>query len=111
MGIWTASDGNRTPTSIISSLRGAEHCGWESVTYLLYQERQYISDPDGVMDVEFVVPFDADAELPSDAVDTGFSQEERSLWLSADESVAYLVSEARVETWPTPNSPDPVWCA
>jgi hypothetical protein len=110
MGIWTAADGNRTPTSIITSLRGAEHCGWESVTYLLYQERQYISDPNGVMDVEFVVPFDADTELPSDAVDTGYRREGRSFWLSADDSVAYLVSEDRVEAWPTPDSPDPVWC-
>jgi hypothetical protein len=62
------------------------------------------------MDVEFVVPFDSDTELPPDAVDTGYSREERSFWLSADDSVAYLVSEDRVEAWPTPDSPDPVWC-
>jgi hypothetical protein len=110
MGIWTASDGTRTPTSIITSLRGSEHCGWESVTYLLYQERQYLSDPNGAMDVDFVVPFDADGELPPDAVETGYSRQGQSFWISADDSVAYLVSDDRVEVWPTPDSPDPVWC-
>jgi hypothetical protein len=110
LGVWTDVDGNRTPTSVITSLRGAEHCGWESVTYLLYEDRQYISDPNGVIDVEFVEPFDADTELPTDAIDTGYSREGRSFWISADGSVAYLVSEDRVEAWPTPDSPDPVWC-
>lgn len=111
IGVWIDADGNRTPTSVISSLKGAEHCGWESVTYLLYNDRQYISDPTGAMDgVEFVIPFESDTELPSDAVDTGYSREGRTLWLSADETVAYLVAEDRVEAWPTPDSPDPVWC-
>jgi hypothetical protein len=111
MGIWTASDGRRTPTSIITSMPGAEHCGWESVTYLLYQDRQYISDPNGVMGVRFVEPFASDTNLPADAVDTGFRRKGQSLWLSADNSVAYLVSDDRVEAWPTPDSPEPVWCA
>jgi hypothetical protein len=111
MGVWTAADGQRTPTSIITSLQGAEHCGWESVTYLLYQERQYISDPKGVMDVDFVTPFDPDTQLPTDAIATGYSRGGRSLWLSVDESVAYLVSDERTEAWPTPDTPDPVWCA
>lgn len=109
--VWTDADGNRVPTSIITSLRGAEHCGWSSVTYLLFEDRQYISDPRGVMDVRFVTPFDSDADLPSGSVDTGYHRDGRQLWLSADRLVAYLVSDDHIEAWPTPEGPDPVWCA
>lgn len=111
IGVWTDDGGERVPTSIIMSLAGAEHCGWESVTYLLFENRQYISDPEGVMDVPFVTAFDPAADLPSDAVDTGYRREDRELWLSQDRRVAYLVSGDRVETWPTPDTAEPVWCA
>jgi len=109
--VWLDGEGNRVPTSVVTSLQGAEHCGWESVTYLIYQDRQYISDPRGVLDVPFVVPFDDDAELPADAVDTGYRQDDRQFWISADGTVAYLVGDESVEAWPTPDTADPVWCS
>jgi hypothetical protein len=39
--VWVDADGNRVPTSIITSSPGAEHCEWQSVTFLFYEDRQY----------------------------------------------------------------------
>lgn len=108
--IWLDAAGNRVPTFTITSRRGPAHCDWESVTFLRLEQRQYVSDPRGVLDgVEFVIPFDDDVELPADATDTGYRRDGRQLWISADGSIAYLVAGNRVEAWPS--SIDPVACA
>jgi hypothetical protein len=108
--VWLDAEGNRAPTSIITSFRGPEHCGWESVTFLVFEDRQYFSDPRGVLaDFGFVVPYDDDAELSGDATNTGYHLDGRRLWVSSNEAVAYLVDEHRVEAWPT--TIDPVGCA
>lgn len=109
--VWVDREGERVLTSIITSFRGSEHCGWGSLTYLVYKGRQYISDPRGLLEGLLVAPFDNDADLPSSAVDTGFRHEDLRLWVSADLTVAYLVSDDRVEAWPSPASPDPILCA
>jgi hypothetical protein len=110
MDIWLDADDNRIPTSIVTSSQGQEHCDWESVTFLWYEDRQYFSDPEGALaDVGFVVPFDADTELPTDATDTGYHHDGRHLWLSTDGTVAYIVEGDSVEGWPT--SADQVGCA
>lgn len=100
--VWQDADGNRVPTSVITSARGPEHCDWEIVTFLTLDGQGYISDPDDVLDGRgFVAPFDADAALPPDAVDTGYQQADRRLWLSSDRSIAYVVTEDAVEAWPS----------
>ena len=110
MDIWLDADGNRVPTSIVTSSQGPEHCDWESVTFLWYEGRQYLGDPEGALaDVGFVVPFDADTELPSDATETGYHHDGRHLWLSADGTVAFIVDSDSVEAWPAPA--DQVGCA
>lgn len=111
LGVWHDAEGKRIPTSIITTLRGAEHCGWQSVTYLTYRDRTYVSDPYGVMDVPFVGVFDDDTDLPTDAVDAGYHLDGRELWLSIDGSIAYLVIGDRVESWPAPEDPDSIWCS
>jgi hypothetical protein len=111
MQVWLNVDGDRVPTSIITSFPGAEHCGWESVTYLIYEDQQFISDPRGVMAVPYVVPYDDDTELPAEAIDTGYRLEDIELWMSADGQVAYLAERDRVEAWPKPDTTAPVWCA
>jgi hypothetical protein len=111
MEVWLDAGADRVPTSIITSFRGAEHCGWESVTYLIYEDQQFISDPRGVMGVTYMVPYDHDTELPADAIDTGYRLEDIELWMSADGQVAYLAGSDRVEAWPKPDTTEPVWCA
>jgi hypothetical protein len=106
--IWLDSEGNRVPTSTVTSYE-AQHCGWESVTFLTINDRQYLGDPDGVL--SDVVWFDGNATLPADATDTGFQHEGRHLWISADQAVAYLVDGNHVEAWPTPTTGHPIGCA
>jgi hypothetical protein len=100
--VWQDADGNRVPTSVISSARGPEHCDWEAVTFLRLEGQGYISDPDGVLGGRgFVASYDADAALPPDAFDTGYRQDDRRLWLSSDRSIAYVVTDEVVEAWPS----------
>ena len=108
--VWLDEDDNRVPTSIIRSVRGAEHCGWQSATFLRFNDRDYLRDPRGVVDAPLVAAFDRDAELPADAVATGYHRAGQRLWLREDGMVAYLVDDEHVEAWPTPDSPDPVRC-
>lgn len=108
--VWLDHDGNRVPTSTITSWIGPEHCDWESLTFLRFEDRQYISDPHGVLvGAGLVAPFDDDAELPPDATDTGYQRDGGRLWLAADEATAYLVDDNRVEAWPT--TIDPIGCS
>lgn len=107
--VWLDSEGSRVPTSIVTTYRGAEHCGWESVTFLVFEDRQYIGDPHGLL--AEVVWFDDMVELPVDATDTGYHHEGRHLWISGDEAVAYLVEGDQAEAWPAPDSTDPIACA
>jgi hypothetical protein len=107
--IWLDAEGQRVPTSTLTSREGAEHCDWESVTFLRFEDRQYISDPGGVLgDVGFVARFDGDAELPTDATNTGYHRNGRELWVSADGAITYIVGANRVKAWPT--TTEPVGC-
>lgn len=101
MDIWQDVDGDRVPTSIITSFAGAEHCGWESATFLTVDGETYISDPEGVLDgAGLAASFSIDARLPADAIDTGYQHDGRRLWRSADHKVAFIVTADRTESWP-----------
>jgi len=110
MDIWLDANGERVPTSFISSSQGPEHCDWQSVTFLWYEDRQFIGDPERALsDIDFVVPYEPDAELPSDATDAGYHHDDRHLWMSSDGTVAYIVEDDAVEAWPSPT--DLIGCA
>lgn len=101
--VWLDADGNSVPTSIISSSQGPEHCEWQSVTFLWYEDRQFIGDPEGVLsDFEFAAAYQPETDLPPDATDTGYHHDGRHLWLSADGNVAFIVEDDIVQAWPTP---------
>lgn len=100
--LWQDAHGKRVPTSVIVSVPGPEHCDWETVTFLAFDGQHYMSDPDDVLGGRgFITPFDADGVLPSNAIDTGYRQDDRRLWLSSDRSVAYVVTGGAVEVWPS----------
>ncbi len=108
--VWLDSDNARVPTSIVTSAPGDEHCDLESVTFLTFDNRQYISDPEGLFkDTELNAPFDDNVDLPADATDTGYHRDGRQLWVSPDRSIAYLVADDHVEAWPTATTP--IGCA
>lgn len=109
MTIWSDGNGDRVPTSTVSSFQGAEHCGWESTEVLRFEGTGYYSDPEQVLaDFGLVAPFDDDAELPADAIDTGYTHDGRDLWLSADRSIAFVDVDGGVQAWPS--STEPIAC-
>lgn len=101
--MWTDADGQPLPASVVTSRPGSAHCEWESVTFLTLGEDddRYVRDPEGKFGrCSTGVPYDGDAELPSDAVDTGYRRGDDQLWLSQDQAFAYVVTPHAVEAWP-----------
>ncbi|MPY32781.1 hypothetical protein FNH09_16340 [Streptomyces adustus] len=107
--IWTDRDGQRVPTTTVSSYAGSEHCDWESVHFLALDEgedaRQYARDPDGALgDGELLTSaYDGDVRMPADARDTGYRFGDWALWLTDDKATAYVRTSGpsgAVEAWP-----------
>lgn len=107
--VWTDRDGDRVPTSTITSFPGPAHCGWQSVTFLHLDDRQYLRDPQGLLEGQVVKPYDGDTPLPADATDTGYRNNGQELWLDPDADTAYVVTDTTVEAWPA--TTDHVACA
>lgn len=100
--IWRDADGEPVPTSQVSARPGPGHCNWESATFLRLGEDTYIGDPRDVFeDRDFAVSYQRDADLPSDAVSTGFTDGRRTIWrVPGDRRAVYLVSDSHTERWP-----------
>lgn len=112
--IWEDGSGNRVPTGRISSGPGAEHCDWQDVRFMTLDSdtdrRQFVRDVHGEFGT-LTTTYDGSAALPPDATDTDLHRDGLHLWLAADGSAAYLVSESDpgdVERWP--NAPEPIYC-
>lgn len=122
-GIWFDHDGSPLPNgstgsegNTIAVSAGAEHCGWESATFMhlgwpvgtvatsFDDERQYVRDPRGLFDDGALhVGYLGDATLPEDATDTGIHRGRWHLWVSpseADDAVFIVNDESGiVERW------------
>ncbi|GCB43608.1 hypothetical protein SNL152K_893 [Streptomyces sp. NL15-2K] len=103
--IWTDEDGNRIPTTTVSSYAGPEHCDWQSAHFLYLgrgeDSSQYVRDPKSVFESEMLTaPYDGDVRMPDDAHDTGYRLDDRELWLTDDRSTAYVRTPDGVEAWP-----------
>jgi hypothetical protein len=103
--IWTDRQGQRLPTTTISSHAGPEHCDWQSAHFLYLgrgeDRRQYVRDPESVFESDsLTAPYDGDVRLPDHARDTGYRLGDQELWLSDARSVAYVRTPDGVEAWP-----------
>ena len=110
IGVWEDAAGRRVPVTRVRSYKGAEHCSWTRITFLLVGSRQYVRDPDGVLSSSLRGAFGRAAELPEGAEDTGWRRDGRRLWLTPD--AAYLVDLADpedIERWPA--APERIGCA
>ena len=110
---WRDARGDEVGEFVVTTYRGAEHCGWQSAVFLhlgwplgtaaktMNSARQYVRDPNGLFRSE-VAPLDLDASLPDDAEDTGYDQGDIELWISKREAAnaIYIVDGKRVERWP-----------
>ena len=98
--VWTDADGKPVPTSTIESWIGPEHCDWQSMTFLHLGEAEYVRNPQRDLADFFAEPYREHAELPADAVDTGWERDGDHLWLSPDKRRAYVGTQRDVEVWP-----------
>ncbi len=104
--IWIDAEGRRVPIGTVRSSPGPEHCGLESATFLTVEGIGYVRDPNGVLQgMAELAEFDEDAELPPDAIETGYELGSRRIWLATDRSIAYVVDSGGVEAWPSPSEP------
>jgi hypothetical protein len=113
--VWSNADGDRVPTSLVHSSPGAEHCGWEEMTFLWLGEDgadgEFYGTPDADLAELLQTTYAAHVELPADASDTGYVRDGRHLWLAADGSAAYLArADDDAERWPAPAG-QPIRCA
>jgi hypothetical protein len=122
-GTWL--DGNDQPLpndspddqgNVINVYEGADHCQWESVTFMNIgwpvgtlsnargDWRQYVRDPNGLFDDSALhVGYLSDTSLPSDATDTGYHRGPWHLWVSpaqADDAVFVVNTDTgAIERW------------
>lgn len=98
--IWTDPAGNPAPTKTIQGWVGPKHCHWESMTFLELGKATYVRAPQSDLADYFARPYQEKADLPGNAVDTGFQRDGRKLWLSHDKQLAYVGTKDKVEAWP-----------
>jgi hypothetical protein len=92
---WVHPDGR-----VLWAIDDSAHC-WDSATLLRIAKRLYVRDPKGVVGADNLVkPFDDDATLPDDAVDTTYRKGNRELWAVPDRSAVYNVGPNKTELWP-----------
>lgn len=109
---WT-KDGRPVDGQELNSIAGPDHCGWQgaalmhlgwplgTVSHTSAESRQFIRDPDGVIDQGLRDKLAIAIDLPPDAQDTGYRNGELELWLSPSEPDAgYLRVGEDVERWP-----------
>lgn len=112
---WHDTEGRAVSGEVINVIRGADHCGWQSVAFLHVgwplgteaqsstQMRQYVRDPQGVLPPGIIPPtLELAADLPADAAPSGYVADRLELWISPSEvdQAVYLVVEDRTERWP-----------
>ncbi len=111
LGLWERGDRIPLPSDF-RLYEGETHCDMDSALILAMRwpldgggtendRRLFVRDPEGVFAEETVGSFDADAELPDDAIPTGYAKGTGvELWLADDLSTAYAVDSGTVEAWP-----------
>ncbi|WP_097196072.1 hypothetical protein [Blastococcus aggregatus] len=99
------------PASVIRIYEGETHCDMDSALILEIHwppdggtenaGHSFVRDPEGVFAERTDGSFDPDAELPDDAITTGWQHGTGvALWLADDFSTAYAVDGDSVEAWP-----------
>jgi hypothetical protein len=101
--LWLDANDQLAPPDTIHSSPGPGHCGWESMTFLWLDGAQYIRDPLGVLEGDWRSPFDPDADLPDDAIDTGYHTATwRMFKVPSGEAVYVQTMDWTFERWGRP---------
>ncbi len=113
---WTDEAGCPVRVDVISHIHGAEHCEWGSAAFISIGRplgesinkgpftedtvNRYIWDPQRVLPGGPIPDSVSVDDLANTVYDTGYRQDETSLWLdSADDAVLYVVYQGRADVW------------
>ncbi len=100
IAIWRDRADRPVSTTVVHSIVGPGHCGWESTTWLYLSGGTYISDPQGVLEEFTDGSFAPKVKLPADAVPTGYHSGSFELFVAPDGRSVYAVALDHVERWP-----------
>ena len=117
---WNDTEACLIRIDVLAERPGPDHCGWEESRVIITGDPfgtrytnaatdvEYVRDPNGVYGVaEFVEGFAVSAVLPGNAVDTGYRQDGRELWLAPSDPDAILIRDGdNVERWPRGEVPE-----
>jgi hypothetical protein len=100
IGMWHDAAGNNIPTTTVHEIADCY-----DGTKLTVEGRLFVWDPSmGFNDIYDPALLDAtftrDAELPPDAIDTGYTSGDRRLFVSADGTAAFIVRVDGIQRWP-----------
>ena len=85
----------------IEAIAGDGHCDQESISFLEMDGHLYARDPENLIPVEWrEAEYKQTVSVPSDAVNTGFSDDGTSIWRSADGLSLYVGTIEEAELWP-----------
>ena len=112
-GPWTDPSGNHASSGIIVEYEGFNRCGTKDVVFLEYAGRTYAKDLSGALGTLTdgggrSLTFDEPAELPADAVASGYRHNIREVWVAQSDVDDYLYlvyDDQRVERWPRAEIP------
>jgi hypothetical protein len=108
--VWANGEG-----LILIDWPGSDHCGTQAARLMnipdplpfwgsVHTGNDYWADPMNVLPAgTLLAPYEDDANLPSDAVDSGYRHEDLELWLVPDGRAVYVVGPDSVELWPVAN--------
>lgn len=100
---WVDRTGQVAPPAVLKEQRGPMHCEWDSASFLRYRGEAYVGDPEGVLPTGgTALSYEPRADLPSDAVATGYREGDRELWTSPSvgRDAVYIVTPDGAERWP-----------
>lgn len=112
LGLWERGNQVIPERSEFRLYEGETHCDMDSALLLDLRwpldggttesaDLSFVRDPEDVFAENTVESFDPDAELPDDAIPTGYENGDGvELWLASDLSTAYAVDGGTVEAWP-----------
>lgn len=112
-GPWTDPSGNIASSGIIVEYEGFNRCGTQDVVFIEYAGRTYADDPTGALgplsaESGESLTFKDQAQLPSDAVASGYRHTFREVWVAESDLEKYLYvvfDDERVERWPRAEVP------
>jgi hypothetical protein len=112
-GPWTDPSGNIASSGIIVEYDGFARCGMQDVVFIEYVGRTYANDPTGALGAlesrsGAPLSFTDQAELPVDAMASGYRHSIREVWVAQSDFDDYLYlvfDDERVERWPRAEIP------